>query len=481
MRWFLPLILLAAVLPFASVSAQTAVRLDFRDAVNRALASSPALQETQGQLRAADGAATAAAGARWPRLGAAESAARSDDPLTVFGYKLSQRGATFGDFGAAQFAGPDSLNVTPTALDHPGAYSNYRTRVQLAWTLYAGGRLSATIARARAAIAAAQSGNMAARQAVILEVLRAYEGVRAATAQLAVARKTRTAAASDLAMARKRHDQGTVLKSDVLTAQVRFDRSRLGVRTASDQLDHAREYLRILTGLPQGTGIVIGPPAEPAMPAAPLATLQREAAAGNPTLLALRNQVEGGHAAVSIQKAAYRPQVSLVLGQDWNGRTLGGPSASSYTIGAVLSWDLFDFGIRRGNVAHARGELDAAQARVRAYQQRLQLELDRTWRRTREAADRVAVSRTAVRQAGEAQRILKLRYGQGLATITALLDGEAALDEAESELVAARYELRISRATLLDELGELDPARIGSGATDDSPESMPTAATGAQP
>jgi len=480
MRLTVPALVLALALPPGSAAATNAVRLDFGRAVDMTLASSPTLQESRGQVRAARGAATAAEGRRWPRLSASLAAARSNDALTVFGYKLSQRAVTFADFGAAQYTGAGSLNVAPNALNYPGAYDNFNTRLQVEWPLYAGGRFSATVAEARAAIKAAENGNDAARQAVILEVLRAYEGVRAATAQLMVARRARAAAASYLAMARKRYHQGTSIKSDVLTAQVGFDQSRLASRSASNQLESVREYLRILVGLPVGTDIAIGPPAEPEMPTAPLAVLQGRAAARNPTLLELRSRVTSSRAAVSSEKAAYLPRLSLVASRDWNDRTFG-LSAPSYTIAGVLSWDIFDFGTRRGSVAQARGNLDADEARARAYEQKLQVELDRTWRSAREAVDRVAVNRTVVEQAGEAQRILQLRFGQGLATITALLDGQARLEQAESDLLAARYHLRLSRAALLAELGELDLGRIRTGRGDAQAIPAPAAGTGVHP
>lgn len=480
MRRIVPAILLAAALPLGSASAANAVHLDFNQALRLTLASSPALQESGGRLRSARGAAAAAEGARWPRVSASLAAARSNDPLTVFGYKLSQRGVTFADFGAAQYTGPGSVDVAPDALNYPGSYDNFNTRLQVEWPLYAGGRLGAAIDEARASIKAARNGDDAAHQAVILEVLRAYEGVRAATAQLGVARRARAAASSYLAMARKRYKQGTAIRSDVLTAQVGFEQSRLAVRNANDRLDSAREYLRVLTGLPAGTDIAIGPPAEPQMPAAPLTVLQNRAAAGNPTLLELRSRVVSRRAAVSSEKAAYLPRVSLVVSRDWNDRTFG-LSAPSYTVAGVLSWDIFDFGTRRGKVAQARGDLDAAEARVDAYAQKLEVALDRSWRSAREAAERVEVSRTAVAQADEAQRILKLRFDQGLATITALLDGQARLEGAESNLVDAQYQLRLSRAALLAELGELDPGRIGTGAAAPTTTAVPTAESGVQP
>jgi outer membrane protein TolC len=483
MRPIVRSILIAIALPLAGAGtaiAAPAVHLDFDHAVNMTLASSPVLQESRSRLRAAHGAATAAEGARWPHLSASLSAARSNDPLAVFGYKLSQRRVTFADFGANQYTGPGTLGVAPQALNYPGAYDNFNTSVQIAWPIYAGGRTSSAIAKARAAIKAARNGDAAARQTVILEVLRAYEGIRATTAQLTVARRTQTAAAAYLATARKRYKQGTALESDVLTAQVSFGQSRLAHRTARDRLASAREYLRILVGLPAGTAIAIGPPATPELPSAPLVVLQGEAVAHNPTLAALRSRVAVRRAAVASEKAAYRPRLSLVARRDWNDRRLG-LSAPSYTVAGVVSWDIFDFGTRRGAVTQATGKLDAAEARVRAAIQQLRVAVDRTWRTAREAADRVAVSSTAVEQAGEAQRILKLRFGQGLTTITTLLAGQARLGQAEAGLLAARYRLRVSRAELLAELGELDLARIGTAGSDTRITPPATAANGGRP
>lgn len=466
---------LALLCAGAAAGAAPAQPLDFRRAVQLTLASSPVLQGSRSRLRAAHGAAAAAAGARWPRLSASLTAARSDDPLAVFGYKLEQRQVTFADFGAAQFTGPGSLDAAPQALNYPGAYDNFDTSLQITWPIYAGGRTSAAIAEAGAAVAAARNGDAAARQAVILDVLRAYEGVRAAAAEVGVAERAQAAAASNLATAQKRYAQGTAIKSDVLTAQVALEQARLGWRSARDGLASAREYLRVLTGLPQGSAVALGAPAQPDMPTAPLTALQNEALARNPTLASLRSRAAGSRAAVAGEEAAYRPRFSLVARRDWNDRTPGF-SAPSYTVAGVLSWDLFDFGARRGAVEQATGERDAAEARVGAFRQQLQVEVDRTWRAAREADDRVGVSATAAAQAREAQRILALRFGQGLTTITDLLAGQTRLDRAEADLVAARYALRVRRAQLLAALGELDLAHIHAPAAASSAGSVAVAA-----
>lgn len=451
-----------------AVHAAGAVQLDFRKAVQMTLASSPVMQESQGQLKSARGAAIAAKGMRWPHLSASLQASRSNDPLNVFGAKLSQRRATFADFGAAEFTGPGSLSVAPQALNYPGAYNNFDTSVQIEWALYQGGRISAAVAEAESQIKAARNGDVAARQQVIFSVLRAYEGVRAANAELTVAKRARAAAASYLSTARKRYQQGTALKSDLLTAQVSYEQSRLAARKARDQLENAREYLRILTGLPAGTQIAIGAPASPVMPSAPLSELKTEATVRNPRLAALRDQIRASRAAVSGERASYLPRFSLVARRDWNDRTLG-ISSPSFTVAGVISWDLFDFGARRGKVAQANGNLDSAQGRFEAHKQQLLVAVDRYWRAAREAAERVQVSSGAVAQASEAQRILKLRFGQGLTTITALLDGQARLQKAEADLLDAHYQLRVSRAALLAELGMLNLSHIKNTGSQPAP------------
>ena len=463
MRLIVATTLFAAMLYSGNAFAAGAVHLDFAHAVRMALKSSPRLQESRGRLRSAKGAATAAEGMRWPSLSVSLTGARTNNPLAVFGYKLSQRKATFADFGAGQFTGPGSLGVAPQALDYPGVYDNFDTALEIKWPIYAGGQMSAAVAAARAAVKAAQNGNLAARQAVILQVLRAYEGLRAASAHLAVARRAQAAADSDLASAQKRFKQGTAIRSDVLTAQVNYDQSRLMVQRARDHLATAREYLRLLTGLPQGAAIALGPPANPQMPPAPLVTLQREAEAANPTLHVLLSQVKVSRASVAGKKAAYRPHFALMLRRDWNDRSLGF-SAPSYTVAGVVSWDIFDFGARHGSVEQAKGDLDAAEARVTAFRRELRIGVDRAWRSAREAESRVKTDETAVEQAREAQRIVKLRFDQSLATITALLAGQARLDKARANLVDARYDLRVSRAALLAAVGQLSLSHIASAA-----------------
>lgn len=453
---------LAAAL--GAVAAPAAARtLAFPEALGLALAASPRLRESRAQEAAANAAQRAAHGAGLPRLSLSVAGSRSDNPLSVFGARLSQRAATFADFGADQFTGPASLGVAPQRLDDPGAYDNFNTRLQLDVPLYTGGRAAAEAERAGRLAAAARLGDAAARQTLTYDVLAAYEGLRAARAEQQVTQAAGKAAAALLATTQRLYRQGAALKSDVLTAQVSLGQARLQEQAAANGASDALERLRILTGIPESETVRLGAAAVPVMPAGAPAQLAARALAANPGLRALERQVDAGRAGVTAARAAYRPSFSLVLQHEWNDRTLG-LSAPSDTVAGVLKWNLFDFGVTSGDVSRARAEQDAASARLAQAQDDLRLDIRQAWRGARLAAQRVAVSESAAAEATEAQRILRLRYAQGVATLSDTLAGQARLDRARGERVRAEYQERLARAALLRALGELDLQHVGAAA-----------------
>lgn len=88
--------------------------------------------------------AVAAEGNHYGKLDLSVSGMRSNDALNVFGFKLQDREATFGDFGFSEFdsTNPNILSVQPTDLNYPEARNNYMTKVSYMLPLYTGGKLT---------------------------------------------------------------------------------------------------------------------------------------------------------------------------------------------------------------------------------------------------------------------------------------------------------------------------------------------------
>lgn len=78
-----------------------------------------------------------------------QTMSRSNDAGNVFGFKLSSREATFGDFSADEFVAnqmagaPDLYTKPPKHLNYPGYHNYYQSKLTYMLPLFTGGKLSA--------------------------------------------------------------------------------------------------------------------------------------------------------------------------------------------------------------------------------------------------------------------------------------------------------------------------------------------------
>jgi len=86
-----------------------------------------------------------AKGYNYGSLDFTQTMSRSNDAGNVFGFKLSSREATFGDFGFAQFdsTNPNILSVQPADLNYPGYQNYFQSKLTYMVPLYTGGKLDA--------------------------------------------------------------------------------------------------------------------------------------------------------------------------------------------------------------------------------------------------------------------------------------------------------------------------------------------------
>lgn len=90
---------------------------------------------------------TIARGYNYGSLDFTQSALRSNDAGNVFGFKLASREANFGDFGAEEFmnnfmAGSPNYTKPPQRLNYPGYQNYFQSKLTYMVPLYTGGKLS---------------------------------------------------------------------------------------------------------------------------------------------------------------------------------------------------------------------------------------------------------------------------------------------------------------------------------------------------
>lgn len=431
-----------------------AEKLEYSRCVAAALAQNPDLAISRAQIEQAEAAVRQAEGKRRPQVNLSLTATRSNDALNVFGMKLGQRNATFNDFGAGEFTGPAALGVAPRDLNHPNAVNNFNSRIELLVPVYNGGMVQSYVDTAKAYVRAAQSGDEAARQQLVKHVLMAYQGVHTARAYIKVAEETQAAAAEYVRISEKLHKQGMVVKSDVLSAKVNLEDAKLKLVEAKNTEAAALNQLALLMGKPLDEPLDVGAPAIPALLAGQAGDLRIQALNEHAGLRALRNQVEGAGAQVGAARAGKKPQFNVMLRQDWNDQSLG-LDASAYTVAGVLSWSAFDGGVNNAAIDRASAQRSELVAKLRQAEASIGFQVTDARRKALEAEDKISARAAGLEQAQEAQRLVKKRYENGMATLVELLAAQSQLDKSNADLVAARYELAVNRAELKRAVGVL--------------------------
>jgi outer membrane protein TolC len=429
---------LALALVPAGVLAET---LDFKQCVDLALTQNPDLAVSRSQIEQAEAGLRQAEAGRLPRLNLSLTGTHTNDPLGAFGLKLGQERITATDFD-------------PARLNDPKAINNLNTRIELAWPVYTGGQVQSYVSQAQALVRAAQSGDVAARQQLIQQVLMSYQGVHTARAQVRVAEQALEAAEEYVRVTQRMHQQGMAVKSDVLSARVHMEDARVRLAEARNAAASALDRLKLLLGKSLDEPLDVGAPVLPRLLPGSEQELRRQALDGHATLAALKSQMEAAGAQVEAARAGKRPQFSVMLRQDWNDKTIG-LDASSQTIAGVLTWAAFDAGVTRAGVDRAEAGRRELAARLRQAQDGIALQVADARRRALEAEERLSARELAVEQAEEAQRLVRRRYENSMATVVELLTAQVQLDRARADLVAARHELAVQRAELQRAVGVL--------------------------
>ena len=422
----------------AAADAQTPLTL--AEAMARARAVTPSARALDAAQREAAARVRQARAGYLPRVDITESVQRGNQPVFVFGSLLSQR-----RFTAANFA-IEELNA-------PAPITHTRTGLAVTQPIWDAGATRLAVQRAGLArevtdaerAAGGQDLALAAAQ-VFVRVLQYESAVQASAAAVA-------AAESDRARAGARRDVGLATEADVLAVDVHLADMRQRHAATEAELEIARLELNAAVGAAPDERIT---PVRPALPdSAPASVdLVRDALATRPELraadLAERLAVNGRAAA----RAAFLPSVSAQGGWEFNGPDPGNQRAS-WIVGAEVRLNVFNGLADRARLAEARH----AEARVRAQREaiarRVSVDVQAATARLQAARARERVGASALAQAREAQRIVRDRYGNGLATVTDVLRAAEAAVDAESRATAAAMDVIMQTVALDRAVGRL--------------------------
>jgi NodT family efflux transporter outer membrane factor (OMF) lipoprotein len=401
------------------------------DLVARALRDNLDLQTAASRIREARQQEIVAGAAVWPSLSANAQFTHthlSQNSLGSFGGLFGGAGGAGGSAGAAGAGNPSAFGL-------PGFdFNTFQLGFDASWELDLFGRTRRSVEAARDTTTASVWNSRDTQVSLVAEVADTYLALRAAQRRLAINQQDLARQQALLDQIRTRTATGLATGLDVRQQETAVAATSSGLPPLSAEADVRLHALGVLLGEPPeallNTLGTAAPPTPPAIPAGLPADLLRR----RPDIRAAERQLAAATANIGVAVADYYPDLTLTASPalvstalsnllTWGSRNL--------TVGPGLSWNLFDGGKVKANVAianeHQRQALLTYRKTVLTAFQDVEDAL------TRCDADRTRQQDLA-RQTDSARAAADLsraQYRAGLVPFSTVLTTEAALLSAE--------------------------------------------------
>jgi outer membrane protein TolC len=310
---------------------------------------------------------------------------------------------------------------------------------------------------------AAQADAERARLDTAQRAAEAYLRALQAKALHAVAEQSVRQVEAQLERATILESGGVLQHVDVLRLSAARDNAKQSLLRAAAGVETAGEALALALDLPTETPIEVVDDLPDPPPAITVDAPELVAAAQKqrPEIVGAHERTDQARAGEGVATARLWPNVLAVATyQHTEGQSTFQPK-NAWFIGATLSWDVWDWGKNWDGIKEAEARSSQAQISARMLQNQIVFDVRRRLLEVRTTYETLGVGRSALEAAEEAYRIQSVRYHEGGATTTDLLDSEIDVFRARSAYSQARYDYYLSQAGLARAVGRLPTQQIG--------------------
>lgn len=412
-------------------------------AIDYALANNPDMQIAAERIGQAQAQLGVALSAFYPQVTARVGYQHSNNPAEVFGMIVSQR-----DFKSSDF----------TNINNPGYRQNFRPEIIGKLSLFRGGQDYQNSKAAELGIDAAEFERSTVRNALIEAVTATYYAYLAALEAQKIAQESISAISSELNQTKLQYEAGTVLKSDVLSLEVKLAEAQNAEIKAANGIEIAKTSLTNLLGLSSFQAFTVATSSsllpKPKLPVS-FNDLLDQAIAQRPEVKAAANQVEISLRKLKSEQGAYLPKADAYVSYGQNSQSPGFNSEKdNVTAGVSVEIDLFS-GFNTQQRVNA-AERKAAEARETERKTRLGIEQEvkMAFLNLKEALARLHVTEASVQAADEALRLVNEERRAEIVTVTRYIEAEVARNNAQSNTIAAHYDALSAEAALKKAIGD---------------------------
>lgn len=287
----------------------------------------------------------------------------------------------------------------------------------------------------------------------VLSVKNTYFNVLRDQAQVRVNEQLVTADTESVRIAQARFDAGATARYDVLTAKTTLSNAQTQLSSSRNTLTLAVANLNNLVGLDQDTIITLEEPPQPSISQTfDRTALTKTALTNRPEVQQAERNITLAERLKKLAGVSLLPSLSIVGTGGYSGPVTTN-SHTSYTISAVLGIPLYDGGATKARVRTAESDLRTQKITRDQLRLNVDLEVRQALSNINDAQTRAASTGVGAATADEAYRLANVRYQNGIGTILDVVNAQAQLAQAQSNLLNAQYDYQTSLAQLTRAVG----------------------------
>ena len=415
MRWMTAVLGLVVAAPLAAQQ----VEVTLQEAIRRAQDVQPTMVQALGTERTAGASRRSAFGAYLPTL-------------TV---------------NASTSKGNTGRTDNTTGLFIPPVRS-YTGGISANLELFDGFRRIANLRAAGATLDAAGAGVVNQRFQVLLSTKQAFYNALATEDLLRVAQSQVRRAQQQLQISVEKLRAGSATRSDSLRSTVEYGNARIALLQAQANLATAQANL----GRQIGVDAPVRAVPDTVFPALPdTGALRSQALETAPQVLQAEAQASAARAQVWSARSQYWPTLTVSYSDNRQGTKspqvpLFDNLPDSYSWRFGVSWQLLNGFVREQNQVTASVNRDNAEAQAADSRRQVNAQLTQQLAALSTTYEQISIARDNLAAATEDLRVQNERYRVGAATILDLLTSQAALTQAEVNVVQTRFNYLIARA-----------------------------------
>jgi outer membrane protein TolC len=339
--------------------------------------------------------------------------------------------------------------VTGQLLTGNSSNRSLSTSLSASVDLFTGFRRGAEGRAARATQTAAEASFVDARFQQALATTNQFLDALAAQQLVGVRESSVRRAEEQLKTSIAKLGAGSATRSDSLRSRVTLGSARLELIRAQTDLATAEAGLARLIGETGRVKAADDSAFYQVMTAPDTAAIRAEAEARSPRIQSANAVAEAARANLKASRSGYWPSLALSANTAWNAsRSDDYDLFNQRQLSLGLRWNLFDRFDRELAIAQRSASAEVADATAADEQRAVAAELTARLAELDAAGLQIEITLTSVLAATEDLRVQQERYRLGASTIVDVLTSQEALNQAEVDVVVARFDYLRAKASL---------------------------------